>query len=210
MAHPVLSSEASGCFYIGGSPCAGKSTVADLVARRHGLGVFHCDDTVRRRHALVTSAASPSLRELTTLDDCARFGRDPAWQADKEVLYYREQFPFLLDELRAVTGPVLVEGADLLPELIRDHIGELGRAVWIVPTPEFQLEHYRRRSWAHELVAGCAEPDRAFENWMRRDMLFAEYVAGTATRLQGTVVEVDGSRSVDEVAAEVEARLSLV
>jgi 2-phosphoglycerate kinase len=196
-------------FYIGGSPCAGKSTVADLVARRHGLDVFHCDDTVRTRHDLVTRAASPALHELTSLTTCGRLGRDPGWQAEKEVLYYREQFPFLLEELRAVTGPVVVEGADLLPELMRDHLGELGYVVWMVPTPEFQLEHYRRREWAHALVAECDEPGQAFGNWMRRDMLFAEYVRATATQLGGTVVEVDGSRSVAEVASEVGAGLGL-
>lgn len=203
----ALSSETAGWFYIGGSPCAGKSTVADLFAQRHQLDVFHCDDTVRTRHARVCTAASPALRELTTLDTCARLGRDPQWQADMEVLYYREQFPFLRDEFGAVTGRVLVEGADLLPELMRDHIGELDRAVWIIPTPEFQLEHYRRRQWADALVAGCADPEQAFENWMQRDMLFARYVARTASSLGGTVVEVDSSRSVAMVVSEVEAAL---
>ena len=126
-----------------------------------------------------------------------------------EVEYYREQFPFLLDELGAVDVPAIIEGADLLPELMGDHLADGDRAAWVVPTPAFQREHYRRREWAHELVAECSAPERAFENWMQRDILVAEYVAASAGSLRGTVVEVDGSLPVDDVARLVEAALGL-
>jgi adenylate kinase family enzyme len=31
-------------YFIGGSPCAGKSTICDLLAARHGLKTLHWDE----------------------------------------------------------------------------------------------------------------------------------------------------------------------
>ena len=31
-------------YFIGGSPCAGKSTVCDLLAARQGWETYHCDE----------------------------------------------------------------------------------------------------------------------------------------------------------------------
>ena len=31
-------------FFVGGSPCAGKSTVCDVLAALHGLRTYHCDE----------------------------------------------------------------------------------------------------------------------------------------------------------------------
>ena len=196
-------------FWVGGSPCAGKSTIADLLGARHGIPVVHCDDGALPRWRRVRAQASPVLTELTELSDCERWTRPPAWQAEKELLYYREQFPLLLAELAAVEAPFIVEGADLLPELVVEQGVPLSRGVWVVASPQFQLEQYARRDWARTLVAPCADPVAAFHGWMERDILFASAVAESALRLGGTVVVVDGSRSVAAVAAEVATHLGL-
>ena len=135
---------AGATFYIGGSPCAGKSTIANLLAQRHGRHAFHCD-----------------------------------------------------------------EGADLLPELLHRAGVPSARAVWVVPTLRFQLEHYARRRWAHDYVAACPDPPAAFANWMERDALFAGHVAAEAARLGGRLLVVDGSRPVDDVAGEVARHFGL-
>ncbi|HEV2894147.1 MAG TPA: hypothetical protein VG411_10350, partial [Actinomycetota bacterium] len=139
---------AAATYYLGGSPCAGKTTIADLLAERHGLHAFHCDESAEPRLALVRRSPSPAIRELVTLPDCERLRRPPAWQADQEVQFYRAQFPHLLDELGSVPQPCIAEGADFLPELVQEAGIPLARAVWIVPAPQFQLDHYRRRPWA--------------------------------------------------------------
>jgi hypothetical protein len=200
---------AGATFYIGGSPCAGKSTIADLLARRHDLHAFHCDEGAEPRLALVRRSPSQAIRQLVARPHCDRLSRPPAWQADQEVSFYREQFPYLLEELRTAPGPGVAEGADLLPELLHQAGIPFARAVWVVPTPRFQLEHYARRPWAHDDVAACPDPAAAFANWMERDALFAGHVAAQAARLGGKLLVVDGSRPVDEVAAEVARHFGL-
>jgi hypothetical protein len=200
---------AGATFYIGGSPCAGKSTIADLLARRHDLHAFHCDEGAEPRLALVRRSPSQAIRQLVALPDCDRLSRPPAWQAEQEVNFYREQFPYLLEELRTAPRPGVAEGADLLPELLHQAGIPFARAVWVVPTPRFQLEHYARRPWAHDYVAACPDPPAAFANWMERDARFAGHVAAQAARLGGKLLVVDGSRPVDDVAAEVARHFGL-
>jgi shikimate kinase len=180
-------------FWIGGSPCAGKSSIARLLAARHGLRHFECD-------AQLTPPADP--------DKCGRLARPPEWQAAREIEYYREQFGAVVASLPP-DDRVLAEGTDLLPELLAGHGVPVNQAIWIVPTPEFQLRHYARREWVAGYLAECADPVRAFDNWMRRDMLYADHVRTQAAALGATVVIVDGAASLEENAALVERHFGL-
>ncbi|MEU8662863.1 hypothetical protein [Actinoplanes philippinensis] len=51
-----------GLWWIGGSPCAGKSTVAGRIAGRRGVPVYSCDDAFDR-HA----DGGPVLRKVTAM-----------------------------------------------------------------------------------------------------------------------------------------------
>ena len=199
-------------YWIGGSPCAGKSTVARLLADAHDLVAVECDRDSEARLTAMAAAELPAHTELTGLGTCQRLARPPQWQADLEVAFYREQFDFLRGELAglATSRPVVVEGADLLPELLVA-LGVLPqRSVWVVPTPEFQLRYYSTRAWVRPYLAGCPEPERAFTNWMRRDMIFAEYVTRTARQHGGTVLVVDGSAPVEATAERVARHFGLI
>jgi len=150
----------------------------------------------------------PAHDELAALGTCDRLARPPQWQVELEVAFYAEQFRFLLDELPD-DGPLLVEGADLLPSLLAGAGVPMDRSVWIVPTAEFQLRHYATRDWVGPYLAGCPDPAAAFAGWMRRDVLFAEHVRATAERLGGRVIVVNGEQSIAETASVVAHHLGL-
>jgi hypothetical protein len=175
-------------YWLGGSPCAGKSSVARLLAARYGIEHFECD-------AVLGVQRSP------------RFARSPRWQADREVAFYRAQFGRVVSELPA--GPALVEGADLLPSCLHELGVPPSRAIWLVPTPSFQRRWYAAREWVTPYLSGYPDPAAAFESWMRRDELFAEHVRVTATAAGYRVMVVDGSRTIPETAGIIEAHLSL-
>lgn len=186
----------TGVRWIGGSPCSGKSTVAAAL----GLPVYSCDAAVDRHTAMAGAADGPTLTKVAAMDVADRLDQPVAVQVDDVLRLYREQFPLVLADL---AGPraVVAEGAALLPDLLaglgvaRDH------AVWLVPTERFQRHHYRQRAWAHELLAGTADPAGAFDRWMRRDAAFARHVAGRARALGYRVVVVDGRTGPGRVAA---------
>jgi hypothetical protein len=198
-------------YWIGGSPCAGKSSVAAALAARHGLRHVECDKGSDQRVARMVGNGLPAFDELTALSTCERLARAPEWQAERELEFYREQFDFLLAELVALPAdrPIIVEGADLLPDLLRGVGVDLGQAVWLVPTAEFQIRHYAARAWVTGYLRDCDDPEAAFRNWMRRDVLFAESVKELAATVGGRAIVVDGTVSVQDVTHAVAEHLSL-
>ena len=75
-----------------------------------------------------------------------------------------------------------------------------------MPTPEFRDEALRRRRQVSVATAweGASDPERAERNLRERDRLLAWYVLSRASALGLTCIEVDGTRSVDEMAALLE------
>jgi hypothetical protein len=184
-----------GRYWLGGSPCAGKSSVARLLAARHGIAHVECD------------ARPAPARPADALSTCARLARPPQWQADQEVAFYRDRFRPLLAGLPP--GRILIEGADLLPSCLHEAGVPPERAVWLVPAPEFQRHWYATRDWVGPYLSDCPDPAAAFDNWMRRDALYADHIRTTATGLGYRVIVVDGSRTIPENAEIIERHLSL-
>ncbi|BEL04747.1 hypothetical protein Q0Z83_029380 [Actinoplanes sichuanensis] len=161
--------------------------MAAQIAAARGTAVYSCDDAFER-HA----DAGPVLRKVTAIGVGERLAQPIRAQVDDVFELYREEFPLILDELRAAGAGTVVEGAALLPELLAGIGVPAERAVWIVPTEEFQVRHYRGRAWAHRLLAGLDHPEEAFARWMRRDAVFARAVADQARDLGYRVVVADG------------------
>jgi hypothetical protein len=198
-------------YWIGGSPCAGKSSVAAALASRYGLRHLECDLGSDDRLGRMAGQGLSAFDELAALSTCERLSRPPSWQAERELEFYREQFDFLLGELAALPSDraAIVEGADLLPDLLQRGGVDLDRAVWLVPTAEFQIRHYSAREWVAAYLQDCDDPEAAFRNWMCRDVLFAERVRGLAATVGGRVIVVDGTVSIEDIAHVVAGHLCL-
>jgi hypothetical protein len=127
------------------------------------------------------------------------------------VLACREAFAMVLSDLTAlpVGPPVLAEGMAILPECVATIQPTAGRRGFLVPTRSFQRSHYARREWAVALVARLPTPDRAFENWMRRDEVSARWIRLEATRHGYPVRKVDDGDSIEEVVTWVEQQMNL-
>ncbi len=200
-----LASSLSHVYWIGGSPCAGKSTIADMLGERFGSQVYHVDDDWEDRQARATEADQPVMTRI------GRMGWNELWTlpldrlVDAALSYYAEEFSMIVDDLLALppTTPIIAEGAALLPESVASVRPDDGRTIWMVPSEAFQRVHYSRekRPWIDDILAECDDPDRAFDNWMDRDVAFARRVARDATNLSPRLVHVDGRATLDENAA---------
>jgi 2-phosphoglycerate kinase len=190
--------------WIGGSPCSGKSTIASLIAASRNVPLYSCDDAFDRHAAMVEPAAGPTLKKVTTMSVGDRLDQPIDVQVSDVFQLFREEFPLILRDLGDIDGAAVVEGAALLPALLAAQNIARDRAVWIVPTPDFQRFHFRQRQWARELLAPLADPQAAFDRWMRRDAAFATLVAEQARDLGYPVITVDGTVSIAEVASAVD------
>jgi adenylate kinase family enzyme len=197
--------------WIGGSPCAGKSSLAAALAERYGMTVYGCDDHVERHVREADPATAATLIRLSKLDCEGLWMRPVDQQVREEIAFYDDELPLILRDLAAIPAdcPVIAEGAALMPRLLHEMGNPPDRAIWIVPTPTFQRTHYARRDWRHDVLRSCADPDRAWENWMARDEGFAAHVAAEARQLGYRVITVDGSRPIAKIRAEVETHLGL-
>ena len=199
--------------WMGGSPCAGKSTIADALVERYGMRLYRCDDAFPLHTQRTNPHEQPVFYRVMRLSCDGLWMRPVAQQVAEEIEIYQEEFPMILRDLLAmpVDMPILAEGAALLPELVAPWIDPANprQAVWLTPTAEFQRFHYARRDWPRQVVRDCKDPDQAFGNWMERDVRFAEYVRSEANQRGWSALLVDGVSSIAENTAWVEIQLGL-
>ncbi|MFE7508528.1 hypothetical protein [Promicromonospora sp. NPDC057488] len=193
--------------WIGGAQWAGKTTVSDLVADRHGLAAYHYDyhasrghqdRWVARRIAQGEPAVGPDAEELWV-------NHDPATLAAQVLAGFPATFEWVLDDLRAwfTARPAIAEGWGLRPELVAPLIDSPRRMVVLVPTEEFRRHQLRTVPRALAVEAPVSDPALAQANRIERDRLIADDVVRNARRLSVRVIEVDGTRDATAVAAEV-------
>jgi dephospho-CoA kinase len=191
-------------YYLGGSPCSGKSTVAELLARERGFVHYKLDDKLDEFMRLAARDGKPACQAYFQLPPGQEWMRKPEEMFADEVRIYEEIFAYAARELARLEAPVVIaEGAGFLPELMRQAGIGPDAYVCIVPTPAFQVEKYRQRPWIAEVLAPCADRQAAFANWMERDALFARHAAETAERLKYRAFWTDGRRSPGELLQEI-------
>ena len=97
----------------------------------------------------------------------------------------------------------MAEGFGFTPELLSPILSSKRQAIWLVPTEDFKWASMERRnkpSFRDEV----SDPKRATRNIFIRDMLLAKQVRAQAQSRGLTVHEIDGSRSVEEMAVLIE------
>lgn len=197
-------------YWLGGSPCAGKSTVAEMLAHAYDWHYINCDSRFGEHQRRSDPHRQPTLHRLATLTSDEIWLTPVADQVARVIAIYREEFPLLLADLAAAPTdrPILLEGAALLPELVAPRAA-VGHAAWLVPTAAFQQYHYAQRPWIRDVLKECSDPAQAFANWMQRDERFAHYVATTAQQHGLPLLEVDGTQTVDQNATWVATQWGL-
>lgn len=111
---PVVSDLLERVWWVGGSPCSGKSTLAQAVAAGCGVALYSCDDAFEPHAASVAPANGPTLKKVTSLGVTERLSQPIDVQVADVFKLYREEWPLILTDLQALSGPVVVEGAALL------------------------------------------------------------------------------------------------
>lgn len=136
--------------------------------------------------------------------------RHPEEMADEEWRFYEEIFPYVVSYLlEHQEKPLLVEGAGLLPHLVKSLDGPAVSYLCLTPTADFQTKHYQQREWVPYVLEDTSNPEQAFENWMQRDILFAQMVRKEAKKIGYPSLMTDGSRSEKETAEEIARLLKL-
>ncbi|HEX2164933.1 MAG TPA: hypothetical protein VHM02_13395, partial [Thermoanaerobaculia bacterium] len=195
--------------WLGGSSCAGKSAVAEILARRHGVPVYSCDDAFDEHRRRARGAGDAAFLDLAEAPPERLFAPPAAARAAELAAFHRAAFPYLAADLAARSDrPLLVEGCGLLPDLVAA-AARPPRAAFLIADDAFRPTVAARRPATAELLARCPDRELARRTWLERDRLFAARVARDARRLGLPVLAVDGSRDLAATADAVADLLGL-
>jgi 2-phosphoglycerate kinase len=192
-------------FWLGGSPCAGKSSISEALANRFKGGVYHIDEAFEIHRQNLNPAHQPTLTRWLASSWNERWMQPIESLLEEVIACYREQFDLILEDILAITpdSSLLVEGSALLPRLVADILTNRNHAIWVIPTADFQRKFYSARAWARGIVAQCENPEAAFQNWMDRDIRFAKWIEADVNALDLELFKIDGSRTIAESVEEV-------
>jgi hypothetical protein len=116
-----------------------------------------------------------------------------------------ERFALVLEDLGTLprSPAVIAEGFGLRPDLVAEHLDDPRRALWLLPTPAFRERALAGAGRLWSMPRETSDPPRALANRLERDRLLTEHTR-EAARVRGfAVIEVDGTRGIDEIAATV-------
>jgi adenylate kinase family enzyme len=191
--------------WIGGAPDSGKTSIGRIIAERHGLQVYHYD-----RHDL------PQIQRLSeTIPRYQAFlstSLDERWvQPEPKALFQRvlqtfhDRFPLVIEDLLTLPQEpaILAEGFGFTPELLSPVLSNPHQAIWLVPTAQFKWVSLIRRN-KPSFRDQTSDPVRATQNLLRRDKLLADHIKTQALTYRLGLIEIDGSRSAEQVAALLE------
>jgi hypothetical protein len=190
--------------WIGGSPCAGKTSIADALAAAHHGVAYHFDRMEMAHIARSTEATNPDLMAFLALDMEHRWLlRTPEEMARNAIASWRARFPLVLEDLRALPtdAPIFAEGPGLFPERVAPLLASPRQALWLVTTSSFcQMVRQQRGGSFLE----TSDPAGSLRNIVERDMVMARLVKRQAKARHLTCYAVDGSQSLAQMTALVE------
>lgn len=208
-----LASALSHVLWIGGSPCAGKSTIGHTIARTHVFLGYHLDPMSRNHMARRLAAGDAKLAAFLKMTMDQRWLERSEEELVQEVLEsWATECRLAIEDLLAMPKEwfIVAEG-NFFPECLSPYLSSPHQAIWLVPTATFceQIRRHRnaeqaKRRAQHGVANEGSDPERRLRNLIQRDSWLANYVKQQAEKLHLPVYEVDGSHSLDEMTALVE------
>lgn len=200
-------------YFIGGSPCSGKSTAAEALTNKYGFHYFKVDDYLDDYTANAAARGAPICSTLSRLTQDEIWMRSPALQNEEELEFYHEIFDLVMsdiEKLRNGETDIVAEGAAFLPELMKALGIDARHYIAVIPTKDFQLSRYRARPLISQVLEGCTDKDAAFYNWMERDALFASSVKARCIAEGYSFTVTDDHSTKEETLKIIENNFNLI
>lgn len=186
-------------FWFGGMSGVGKTTAARTLADRNGFRLYSFDKT-NLRHAELLPPETRTLDQIwvdLTPEELAD------WFDDGSA----ERFELVLNDVLLLPRDrlLIVEGPQLLPNLVAPLLTGVHRALFVIAPPGVQHQLVAARG--SRLYGKTRDPDRALRNRLARDAILAARRKEQAEVNGLTVIEVN---DVSETLPALERHLELV
>lgn len=179
-------------YWIGGSTCAGKTTISNALAANYGLTIYHCDDFIGKHTEKSNPQEQPNLNKISNASWNDILSMNVEEYLDWATSSFSEEFGMILEDLNKLSAdkPILVEGINLLPKLIKEVITNIGQAIWLVADEAFYKNHQMKRQELFERLKECSNQEQALQNYMDNDLAFGKYILNDAKKLDLKVIEI--------------------
>ena len=195
--------------FIGGPPDGGKTSIAEEIGRTYRFEVYHFDRHEMEHFSRADPTSMPALYRAhpdRMTAEARWLGSPPGIMAEETIDSWSERFTLAVEDLLQMPASphIVAEGPGFFPERLMPYLSEPNQAVWLVPSPAFKIASVLRRDKPGSRWE-TTDPERAQRNLIERDLLMSRYVRETARELGLTVLEIDGSRGLEQILVEVEA-----
>jgi 2-phosphoglycerate kinase len=193
-----LDNNTSSIYWLGGSTCAGKTTISNLLSEKYRFTVYHCDEYLGKHIQESNALEHPNLNQITNLNwnDILSLNVNEylSWTMD----LFKEEFPMILEDLNKLSDgrPILVEGVSLLPELINKEFHNSDHAIWVVADEAFYKEHQMERKEFYERIKECSDQEQALKNYIDNDLAFGKYIINSANKFGLRALEVRNNSDI--------------
>ena len=192
--------------WIAGGTGAGKSSLARLLAQRHGLAVYDGDRAEHSWLPRTDPRRHPHLSAARNRPPGANWrGRTPEEVFATMSSLHGETVGFLVEDLLALADDriTVVDYFGILPRHLAPLLLDRSHAVFLLPTPDFRREVLTAR-YADPARARAAwgdlDPDATLAKRLSRDALWDQEVRMQAERIGLRTVEIDGTEPVTVLA----------
>jgi len=195
-------------YCIGGSPCSGKSTIAGILSKKHKMQYYCFDDKMWEYIKIGANDGNKWLNYILTTS------MDDMWLVNPEEMFHNaiklchELLPYVKDSIKGIND-IILEGTAFIPAVIDKYEISKTNYICMVPSKIFQFEGYSKRLWIRDYLKKTSDPEKAYLNWMKRDMLLTEYMLNEATRLGLQTMIMDGTKDINENVDIVEKAIGL-
>ena len=185
-------------YWLGGSTCAGKTTISNALSVKYGVTVYHCDEYLVKHIEKSNAQKHPNLNNIakTSWNDILSMNVEEyiKWTTGS----FREEFDMILEDLYQLPDdkPILVEGINLLPKLINEEIANINHAVWLVADEPFYIKHQMNRKELFERVNECSNQEQALQNYMSNDLAFGKYILNETKKLGLNVIKTNNESDI--------------
>ncbi len=179
-------------YWLGGSTCAGKTTISNILSEKYGFIVYHCDEYLAKHIEKSNAQDHPNLNQVSKISWNDILSMKVEEYLKWTIGLFKEEFKMILEDLYKFSdgSPILVEGVGLLPELINNEISDINHAIWIVADELFYKRHQMERVELFKRIKECSNPDQALENYINYDLAMGRYIMNDAKRLGLSAIQI--------------------
>jgi len=199
--------------WVAGSPCSGKSTISHTIARIYVFLDYHVDALAENHFARRVAAGDAEAQAFLNMNMNQRWvERSVETLVQETVESWTRDFQLVIEDLLALPKErIIVAEGNFFPECVAPYLSSNHQAIWLTPTDMFCDQARRqkkaelaRRQKRHGMFNEGSDPEKHLRNLIERDQQLARYVKQQAEELHLPLLEVDGSRSPEEMTEQVE------